>query len=299
MDLSRQRRRVDHIRGKPIGVVLDHLVVELDDPDKVHLVAPGGRHSGCSKAGQRGLTGGVEPDGYDLTDADPHEPRAEARRHELVRSTRISNPSLERMDAVLVEVQPRLATGEIDLVGNRQVRCPVGLDRNCKYPHPTLHVRDGGQSGDGPLGCWRVLSRVAAGGGTGAVRRHRQVRRICPHQVCRVGRLGATGELDRRHGGAPEKTDEEGKDDAALPPQCQYRPEAIPQNCTGSFGHGSGCISDTTRPRANTGFETTWNLCRCPGPRFTVVMSSSGQVDTPEIMTHDLPRTQGASPRVG
>src|SRR6185437_13909518 len=118
MDLARERGGVHDVRGEPIGVVLDNLVVEFDDPDKSHLEALRGWHASGSEPWQVGLAGRVKTDGYRLTEAYPHELCTERRRHELVRSARISNSSLERMDAVLVEVEPRLAAREIDLVGD-------------------------------------------------------------------------------------------------------------------------------------------------------------------------------------
>src|ERR1700678_3832444 len=78
-----KRRGVDHVCRETVSVVLDHLVVELDDPGKGHIETQGGRYPGRAKSWQAALLQRVKAYGHDLAHVGSQKACPERSGHEL------------------------------------------------------------------------------------------------------------------------------------------------------------------------------------------------------------------------
>ena len=67
-----ERRGVDHVGRETVSVVLDHLVVELDDPSERHVDSQRWRHPGRPKTWKRALLHRVQAYGDDLANVHSH-----------------------------------------------------------------------------------------------------------------------------------------------------------------------------------------------------------------------------------
>ena len=90
-----------HEAVRPVDVVLDHLVVEHDDPDQPRLHAEARHHLRSAEAGLFGLRAGIEPERYHLADVHADQ-LGRARGHrDFVGSSRIGQPALDGRQTVL------------------------------------------------------------------------------------------------------------------------------------------------------------------------------------------------------
>ena len=102
-DLSDQRRGQEHKSVGPVDVVLDHSVVEDDEPHQPDSESEAGRHARSAKARQTRLRIGIEAHGHDLADVHAEEPGRAGGHDHLVSLVRIRPPTLHHGWTVLVD----------------------------------------------------------------------------------------------------------------------------------------------------------------------------------------------------
>ena len=206
-----------------VNVILDHLVVESDDPHQRGVHPKGRGHTGRAEPRQVHLRLNVEPQGNHLADMHAEETGGAGGHHDLVRPLRVCQPSLRGREAVLREELPVETAHRDHSLRCAEPRGAIGSKRYERRCDEARHPFHSGQMCD--LGSQR-RTWTAVGGGV--VHRHAQIRRVGPGQEGRVRRLRPPGAGDRGHGQATHQADEEDEREVSGPPAMKGGTEPVP-----------------------------------------------------------------------
>ena len=228
---ARQCRRVEHVRGSLIDIVLNDLVVELDDADKRQVEAPQRSNGRGAEPRLRDLIWAVQPDRDDLTNTRAEQPRPKRGGDELVLAIRIGHTTLHGGGPINVEEQPVDAAHRVE--ARVEIRGPVRPQRRDTHADPALNV----------LHLRKVPDRVGERRGVArrrprtAVDRHRDGRRVRARHERRERRLRSAADRDRRQRDTAKQPDQHHDRDVIAAATRERHPKPIARDSSRPSSH--------------------------------------------------------------